>query len=724
VTADTSLAVPAAITLAPGDDPETAWPQIRDLGRAGGLAPLPAARLAVAVTTLVGRRHGPAVIEITQVSDARGRFVRARIQGGNASSTSAPPGLVDTSRRRISAAGSVTWVLTVKLTDDVVTGDPAASALNAAAARSLDTRELLVAVLAAVARQAGRAGALGGEVRALRHELDESNQGLLAVHAELSEQHDELERARAAAEQSTRDKADFLANMSHEIRSPMNAVLGFTGLLRATELNTEQAEYAEAAETAGNHLLGVINGILDLSKIEAGCLELEAAPYDLFACVEDAIDMLAARAAEKNLTLAALFAPSLPATVIGDSLRLRQILVNLLANAIKFTTEGQVTVEVTQPPGDGSPCELAFHVRDTGSGIPPGSVEQLFAPYTQADASTARSHGGTGLGLTICRQLARQMDGAVTVESAVGEGSTFTCTIRATAAELTPVPGPDDPRLSGTQVLVVHGQALYAEAIGRHLTDWGAELVTASSIDAAVSRSGDWPRAALAIIDASQPAALPDEIARLTGASANPALPIIRVVPMTSRDALADGAGPRLSVRLPVRRNHLRRAVLTALAAGAEPSPAAHPADVSPAGPGGAATAEAPTAAGQPTRRLLYVDDNPLLAVLVERIFAADPTVTVQTAPDGRIAFDLALQRQPDIIVIDLHLADMSGETLLRQFRADPRTRSIPAAIVSGDAEPATIQRLTDLGAIAYLTKPFTAPQLRELVRGIQHPGR
>jgi hypothetical protein len=126
-------------------------------------------------------------------------------------------------------------------------------------------------------------------------------------------------------------------------------------------------------------------------------------------------------------------------------------------------------------------------VRDTGSGIPADSVEQLFAPYTQADASTARSDGGTGLGLTICRQLARQMDGAITVESTVGEGSTFTCTIRARAAELTPVPGPGDPRLSGTQVLVVHGQALYAEAIGRHLTDWGAELVTASSIDAAAS---------------------------------------------------------------------------------------------------------------------------------------------------------------------------------------------------------------------------------------------
>jgi len=413
-------------------------------------------------------------------------------------------------------------------------------------------------------------GDLDPEVQALRRELDESNQGLMAVHAELSERCDELEVARGTAEQATRDKADFLASMSHEIRSPMNAILGFTDLLLDTELTTEQAEYAMTVANAGKHLMGVINGILDLSKIEAGCLELEDIPYDLFACVEDAIDMLAMQAEVMNLALSALFEVGLPATIIGDSLRLRQILVNLLANAVKFTTKGHVIVEVTQPPSDGGPRQLAFHVRDTDSGIPPDSVEQLFAPYAQADASTARSHGGTGLGLSICRQLARLMDGAITVESTVGEGSAFTCTIRVRAAEFNPVPGPDDPRLSCTQVLVVHEQALHAEAIGRHLTDWGAELVTASSVDDAVSRPGDWPRAALAIIDASQSATLPHDIARLTAVSADLALPIICIVPMTSRGTLPDGMESRPSVRTPIRRDHLRRAVLTALGVGGE----------------------------------------------------------------------------------------------------------------------------------------------------------
>jgi signal transduction histidine kinase len=556
------------VTLAAGDDPETAWPDIRDMGRAGGLAPLPAARLAVAVMTLAGRRGGPTVVEITGVDDACGRQVAATIHGGSAISASALLGLIDTSRRSISAAGVVTWVLTVNVTDDEGTDGLAWAALNVAASLCQDSRDLLVAALAALARQESRADGLHSEVLALRHELDESSQGLLALNAELSDRRDEVERARAAAEQATRDKADFLANMSHEIRSPMNAVIGFTGLLRATALTSQQAEYTEAVGAAGGHLLGVIDDILDLSRIESGFLELEAVPFDLCACVEDAIDMLATRASEKNLILAALFAADVPASVVGDALRLRQILVNLIANAVKFTTEGHVVVEVTKRPGAGEPGELAFGVRDTGSGIPADRVAKLFAPYTQADASTARSHGGTGLGLTICRQLAEQMGGRIEVDSTLGEGSTFTCIIRARATVLTPAPGDNDPSLAGVQVLVVNEEPLQAEAIGRHLTSWGAEVVTAPSADAAVSRPGDWPRAALAIIDASRPASVAGDVARLIAASANSALPVICAVPMTSRAALAALGEPGPSIRIPIRRDHLRRAVLTALAEG------------------------------------------------------------------------------------------------------------------------------------------------------------
>lgn len=649
-TASASRVVLGTLTLDAADDPEEAWPDVRDLGRSGGLAPLPAARLAVAVTTLVGRRD-PTVVEIAQVDDADGRYVTVTIHGGNASSASAPPGLVDTSRRSISADGIVSWELTSKVTDDAMTGAPAWAALNVAAAHSQDSQELLIAVLAAVARQASRAEDLDSEMQALRRELNESNQGLLALHAELSYQHDEVERARVAAD------------------------------------------------------------ILDLSAIESGSVGLEALPFDLFACVEDAIDMLAARAAEKNLILAALFAADIPASIVGDALRLRQILVNLLANAVKFTTEGHVVVEVTQRSAAGSSRELAFGVRDTGSGIPADRVEKLFAASAPADASTMGSRGGTGLGLTICRQLAGQMGGEIVVDSTVGVGSVFTCTIRARATGPAAAAGDGAPSLSGAQVLVVNEEALYAEAIGRHLTGWGAEVVTAASVDAAVSRSGDWTRAALAIIDASRPGRVADDIARLAAASAGMALPVLGVTPMTSGAAPAGLQEPVPSIRIPIRRDHLRQAVRIALGQGGTAPDSAHASDVSPA-------------VQHLNRRVLYVDDSPLLTAFAEHIFAADPTVTLQTALDGRTGLELALHQQPDLVVLDLHLPDMSGEALLRQLRADPRIRSIPVVIASSDTAPATIERLADLGVAGHLAKPFTADQLKELVSRIAGPGR
>ncbi len=431
--------------------------------------------------------------------------------------------------------------------------------------------------------------------------------------------------------------------------------------------------------------------------------ELEDIPFDLFACVDDAVDMVAAKAGENNLALAALFTPNLPTPIIGDPLRLRQILVNLLANAIKFTTHGHVIVEVTAEAATGNARQLAFHVRDTGIGIPAERIGGIFAPYAQADASTARFHGGTGLGLPICRQLAERMDGAITVESTAGEGSTFTCTIGTRVAE--PEPGATDKalNLSGIHVLVVNQQAVIGEAISRHLTDWGAAAVMASSIDAAVGRSRDWQQAAVAIIDASDPATLADDIARLTAASPNSELPTICITTPASRSALARAGELRLSVSTPIRRDHLRMAVLAAT--GLSSGPQQRTDGVPP-----------------PTRRVLYVDDNPMMTRLVERIFAADPSVTVQTAPDGATAIDLVTQQQPDIVLLDLNLADMSGEDLMRQFRADPRTRPIPVAIVSGDAAPETIERLTSSGAAAYLTKPFTSAQLRQFVDAHRRP--
>ena len=234
-----------------------------------------------------------------------------------------------------------------------------------------------------------------------------------------------LHRARRDAEAANRAKSMLLANMSHEIRTPMNAVLGFTELLSTTGLTAEQRDYVETIHSSGQALLTLINDILDFSKLEAGKLSLESLPIDVRAIAQKAVGLLSVQSAEKNLNLSYRVAPSVPALVQGDALRLQQILVNLLSNAVKFTEAGDVTLEVSAASRDDGRCVVEFRVRDTGPGIPPEIQDRLFESYSQADASISRKFGGTGLGLAISRSLAEQMGGAMWVESELGRGSTF-----------------------------------------------------------------------------------------------------------------------------------------------------------------------------------------------------------------------------------------------------------------------------------------------------------
>jgi signal transduction histidine kinase len=249
----------------------------------------------------------------------------------------------------------------------------------------------------------------------------------------LKEAYDELENKNKELEKANKVKGQFLANMSHEIRTPLNAVIGMTGLLMGTPLTKEQQDFVETINGSGNILLTLINDILDFSKIEAQKIELEKQPFDVRICVEEALDLVASKALDKNLELAYIMDERLSSKVIGDVTRLRQILVNLLSNAIKFTEEGEVVVSVNGQLKDNYAYQLHFSVRDTGLGIPLDKQDRLFQSFTQIDASTTRKFGGTGLGLAISKQLCELMGGTMWFESAgmQGKGTTFHFTILA-----------------------------------------------------------------------------------------------------------------------------------------------------------------------------------------------------------------------------------------------------------------------------------------------------
>jgi signal transduction histidine kinase/CheY-like chemotaxis protein len=609
-------------------DPHSGAADLAALIQEAGLAPLPAVRLAVAAVEVIGAGRG-ATVEVVAEPDRTNLVVR----GGAGDPTVLPAGLVDECQRRGSAAGGVEYVLSVAAD----AADRELVELRDTAAQGFDQRRLLGVALATVERLAARLRASQGETAALRTELDETSRGLLAVYAELSEKGEQLEHARAGAEQASHAKAAFLANMSHEIRSPLNAVIGFAGLLIDTRLDPEQAEYAEMIRSAGDHLRGVIDDILDLSKIESGRLELEHIPFDLVACVEDAVAVVAARAEEKNLALGTLFAPDTPAAIVGDPVRIRQILVNLLSNAVKFTAGGEVVVEVTSSPVGSDRCCIGFHVSDTGIGIPDDAIDRIFAPFTQADASTTRTFGGTGLGLAICRELAERMGGGITVRSKLGAGSTFSCTVEADLAEPTRLDDPADRPLAGCRVLVVHEQPVIGESIERHLRTWGAE-VTADPDGVTL--------VVLGVLDPVRGVAEAERLSVVTGG------PVIAAAPLSVRPQLPESSAEiRAVVGTPVRRAKLREAVLGVLGRAAAPEPS---------------RAELPVA--ERPLRILLAEDNPVnqrvAALMLERLGHR-----IDVVADGAEAVDAIAAEDYDLVLMDLHMPRLDGLAAAREAR-------------------------------------------------------
>ena len=521
-----------------------------------------------------------------------------------------------------------------------------------------------------------------------------------------------LRQARDAAERLAHTRSAFLANMSHEIRTPLNAVLGLTELLLDTELSPEQRHSLSLVQVAGETLLTLLNDILDLSKIEAEQVRLESIPFGPTHLVETTIGLLTGRARQKRLELLADIAADVPAMVRGDPTRLRQVLTNLVGNAIKFTESGEIVVSVHATGARDDHTLVRFVVRDTGIGIPADKLEAIFEEFGQADESTTRKYGGTGLGLAIARRLVRLMDGDLTVTSAVGQGTEFAFSVPLLVEASVPPAAtlPGETHLNGRRVLVVDDSAANRRIVHGMLGAEGLQVTEAADgtagLDALKRAQENGTPYDLAILDAQMPGLDGFELA--TAVRAVPALAGTRLLMLTSSGARGDGQrcrdlGINGYLTKPASRTDLIDAVSVVL---------------------GMAAAAAPIVVTQhsiaESRRRLHIllaEDNVVnqeVAATMLRKRGHD----VDVVGDGRAAVDAAAGKRYDVVLMDIQMPEMDGFAATHHIRATAAGRdlhiiALTAHALGGEREKCLAQGMND-----YLTKPFKAHELFAVVEG------